>query len=254
MAQPESFLSSSSPKQREWFGRSLRWYSYKFSRRMQRRMGWKLSFAQSGEDLIALRIFQSMGIQKPSYMDVGAFHPYRTSNTALLNLSGCRGINIEPNPAQFPAFVRERPYDINLNIGIADVRGELDYYEMSPSTLNTFSRESMEGFVQEGHPLVATRKIPVWTLAEVVDKYCQGQFVDFLSLDVEGMELAALSTIDFEKSAPIVICAETISYSRTNQGVKEFEVQHFLEGKGYYVFADTHLNTLFVKEDLYHPR
>ena len=122
---------------------------------------------------------------------------------------------------------------------------------MSLPTLNTFSRESMEVFVQAGHPLVATRKIPVWTLADVVDKYCKGRFVDFLSLDVEGMELATLSTIDFEQSAPIVICAETISYSRTNQGVKEYGVQHFLEGKGYFVFADTHINTFFVKDDLY---
>ena len=109
MAQPESLKITPPTRLREWSGRSLQWYRYKFFRRLQARLGLKLSFAQSGEDLIALQIFRSLGIKKPSYMDVGAFHPYRTSNTALLNLSGCRGINIEPNPAQFPEFIRERP-------------------------------------------------------------------------------------------------------------------------------------------------
>jgi hypothetical protein len=43
----------------------------------------KVSFSQIGEDLIVDFIFQVRGIQKPTYIDIGAFHPEFLSNTAF---------------------------------------------------------------------------------------------------------------------------------------------------------------------------
>jgi FkbM family methyltransferase len=230
----------------------LRRTYFSLSYRFQLEMGWKPSFAQMGEDLIILSLFETMGIAKPTYLDVGAFNPYRYSNTALLYLRGSRGINVEPNPQLIAAFQQVRPRDINLNLGIADNKGELDYYMLSVAALNTFSRESAESLVRDGYSIVAIEKIPVWTLTDVVESYCAGRFPDFLSIDIEGLELPIFNTIDYDKSSPLVICAETLAFSPSRKVIKNHELIGFLEGKGYFVYADTHINTLFVKSEAYH--
>ena len=47
------------------------------------------SFSQCGEDLIVNYIFNLRGISLPSYLDIGANHPYFISNTALFHKKGC---------------------------------------------------------------------------------------------------------------------------------------------------------------------
>jgi hypothetical protein len=49
------------------------------------------------------------------YVDVGAHHPHRLSNTALLHhYNGWTGINVEPDERLMAAFLQMRPNDINL--------------------------------------------------------------------------------------------------------------------------------------------
>ena len=79
------------------------------------------SYSQCGEDLLVQYIFNLRGIQKPSYIDIGANHPYFLSNTALFYEKGSRGINIEANPQLAENFKTHRPEDINLNIGIDSI-------------------------------------------------------------------------------------------------------------------------------------
>jgi hypothetical protein len=64
------------------------------------------TYAQHGDDLAVLNIFKRLGIERPSYLDVGAYHPFDLSNTALLYERGSRGINVEPNEAQCLCFMR----------------------------------------------------------------------------------------------------------------------------------------------------
>src|SRR3954469_4320493 len=77
----------------------------------------RIAFSQEGEDLLLARMFehQSEGF----YVDVGAHHPQRFSNTHLLHQRGWRGINIDATPGSMAAFRRARPHDVNLEIAIA---------------------------------------------------------------------------------------------------------------------------------------
>ncbi len=207
----------------------------------------KVSYSQCGEDLIVSHIFRSLSIRDPFYIDIGAHHPFYLSNTAYFYNRGCKGINIEPDPFLFAQFLKKRTRDINLNIGISTFAGDADFYLMSSSTLNTFSYDEAIA-LQENHnvKINEVKKIPVNTLANVITEYCKNQFPDFLSLDTEGYDLAILKTIDFSSNAPLVICVETISYSTTGHGIKDEEINLFLEEKGYLVYADTNINTIFV--------
>ncbi len=59
---------------------------------------YRKSYSQLGEDLIVRYLFDDLKIDKPTYIDIGANDPYILSNTAFFYKSGCKGINIEPNP------------------------------------------------------------------------------------------------------------------------------------------------------------
>jgi FkbM family methyltransferase len=210
----------------------------------------KKSYSQSGEDLIVHYILNSIGLLKPSYLDIGAHHPMYISNTALFYEMGCTGINIEPDPTLFKEFIKYRNRDINLNVGIGLSDGIIDFYMMSTSTLNTFSLSEAEELVKKGYSIVSKVKVPVLPLKDILDKYFGGRFPDFMSLDVEGLDMEILQSIDYESpNVPIVICVETISFSESGAGIKNHEIIQFLQGKGYLAYGDTNINTIFVKEE-----
>ncbi len=94
------------------------------------------SYSQEGEDMILQRI---LGDKKHGfYVDVGAHHPRRFSNTYLFYRRGWSGINIEPNPEAMNAFQVDRERDINLQFGIAEHAENLTYYFFDEPALNTF--------------------------------------------------------------------------------------------------------------------
>ena len=79
----------------------------------------RTSYSQEGEDLILDRLLR----RKPRgyYVDVGAFHPKKFSNTHLFYRRGWSGINIDATPGSMDEFRRVRPRDTNLEIAISDV-------------------------------------------------------------------------------------------------------------------------------------
>ena len=90
---------------------------------------------QEGENIILERIFAKQF--KGLYVDVGAHHPVRFSNTANLYQKGWTGINIEPNQETIKAFKKIRSKDINLNIAISTIKKSCIYYKFKEPALNT---------------------------------------------------------------------------------------------------------------------
>lgn len=212
----------------------------------------KISYSQSGEDLIVKYIFENLNIKNPTYIDIGAHHPYYISNTALFYQNGSIGINIEPDPTLFKAFIKERKKDVNVNIGIGNKNEELDFYIISSTTLNTFSKEEAYNYQKEGnYTIKSIEKIKVRTLSNVINEFSNGIFPQFLSIDAEGIDELIIKSIDFDKNFPIVICIETISFSNSGNGLKNKELIKYIEQKGYLLYADTNINSIFVRENLW---
>jgi len=210
----------------------------------------RTSYSQSGEDIIVKFIFDAIGVARPSYLDIGAHHPDYINNTKLFYDLGATGVNIEPDPCLYALFPKSRPKDTNLNIGVGEKSGELTFYTMDPPTLNTFSKKEAERYVAEyGFKITAEQKLAVSTISEVVERYCNGVFPDFLSIDVEGLDYELVRSIDYTKSTPTVICVETITYSDKGMGVKQQRIIDYLKTKGYMIYADTNINTILVKRD-----
>lgn len=211
----------------------------------------KSSWAQQGEDLIIDFIFKwHLNCQKPSYLDIGANHPFGLSNTYLFYKKGCTGVNIEPDPALIEQFQKLRPRDINLNIGVGVENAELDFYLMSASTLNTFSKETANEYTKSkllGYPtIVEVKKLPVIPVNDVLKKYFSQNQPYFISIDVEGWDYEILSSIDFNLYKPKLICIET------NQGIQNDLDKYagLLASAGYFQYAENSINSIFIKEEI----
>lgn len=208
----------------------------------------KTSWAQQGEDLLIDFIFKSyLNCGNPSYLDIGANHPFALSNTYLFYKKGCRGVNIEPDPALIEEFKRLRPRDININVGVGKEGAMLDFYVMSTPTLNTFSKEVAEKNKRSrhfGYPcIVEVKKIKVVPVNELLKKHFSHNHPYFISIDVEGWDYEILASIDFTLYKPDVICIET------NKAIEENIDEHgrLLAKAGYLQYAETSINSIFVK-------
>ena len=210
----------------------------------------KKSYAQCGEDLIVHYLFHWIGIAKPSYLDLGAHHPTYLSNTYHFYLQHSYGVCVEPDPAYFSGFQKKRGRDICLNVGVGTTTStEADFFLMSAPTLNTFSEEEAKRFEAEtSYKILKQIKMPIIAINEIVEKY----FLDgpnFVSLDIEGLDLAILQAFDFTRWRPQVFCVETVVFSEQRSGAtKVTDVIKFMQEQGYFVYADTYINTIFVDQ------
>jgi hypothetical protein len=56
--------------------------------------------------------------------------------------------------------------------------------------------------------------------------------------------------MDFNRFKPAVFCVETMSFSVSNNAEKCSDIINLLSANGYLSYADTHINTIFVRKDI----
>lgn len=169
----------------------------------------KGDFSQHGEDKFIRSFFSN--VDKGRYLDLGASHPFRISNTYSLYRLGWSGLTVEPIPRLAAMHRRWRPRDLMLNCAVGLEPGSMDFFEMTPSVASTLDEKTAQDFQREGRAVLFKRyKIPVVTLNSLFMRPEAGNSIDFLSIDVEGLDARLLSTIDFRNYRPKLICIECI--------------------------------------------
>lgn len=211
--------------------------------------GRRLSYAQQGEDVVLQAVFEHLGIARPRYLDIGAFHPSIGSNTFLFYVRGSRGVLVEPNPFMAELLRKARPEDVVLDVGVsADGSKEADYYVLRDRPqLNTFSREQADRYVAEAGPGTIEKvvKMPLRPVNEILAEHFADAPPDLVSIDVEGLDLAILQSLDFGRHRPAVFCVETLVYGTNQPREPTLEL---MREHGYAVRAGTFVNTIFVDE------
>lgn len=204
------------------------------------------SYAQEGEDMILLRLFEQRA-EPGFYVDVGAHHPERFSNTLLLYERGWRGINIEPNPSAAAAFRRLRPRDVNLAVGVSDRTGELTYFAFNEPALNSFD-EAHARLIDgtNGYHIVSRTPVGVVRLDAVLQRHLPpGTPIDVLSVDVEGHDAAVLRSNDWSRFRPHYVLVEAIGASVDS--ATRGESHAVLSTHGYSLIAKT-VHTLIYRD------
>jgi FkbM family methyltransferase len=203
-------------------------------------------FSQQGEDLVIEFIFGELGIESPYYIDIGSNHPFKLSNTFLFYQNGGNGICIDPNPFFKSLYKRHRKKDVFLNVGLSS-SGEKSalFYEMDWHEFSTFSKEQAET-VEKNYAgrnnITNVSELPLISLDDLYLKVAKP--VDLLSLDVEGMDLEILSSWNFTKCKPKVICVEHKQFVQEDSA--GISVQSILELNGYKLRSWNSINAIYV--------
>jgi len=209
----------------------------------------KKYYSEWGEDILLSGYCKK---EKGFFVDIGAYHPKRASNTCNFYRKGWSGINIEPNPFTIKSFRRQRKRDINLNLGVSDVKGELDYFVYSKRGLgNTFSIGRNQLVHDDNGAKATVLKINVDTINNILNTFLPfGVQIDFLTIDVEGLELTILKSLDYEKFSPNLILVEDLFFYDQDMDILDYhksELYTFLKSKNYILVGKTWYTLLFKK-------
>jgi FkbM family methyltransferase len=215
------------------------------------------SYSQCGEDMILTFVFKYIGksINDIVYLDIGANHYKNMSNTFLFHELGGNGVTIEANPMFILEHRYFRPRDLVLNIGITTSENNdiLPFYIFNGDGLSTFSEKEKDHVLNQGSQfeLLETINVPTKTINQVIEQNFKTP-IDFITIDVEGLDLEILQSLDFDKYAPIAIVIEVIEFRPyLASGIKNTEFEDFLKTKGYVEFAFTGVNSIFVKKEYF---
>jgi len=203
--------------------------------------------------------FYQQGIDNPTYLDIGANEARYISNSYYFYERGCRGVLVEPNPYLYKKLKAKRPGDtvINTGIGISEVL-EADFYVFPDyaNGLSTFSAEEAKHWEQIGMkglgkiPVEKVIKMSLTPVNGMIEKYFTKAPPNFISLDVEGLDLDILRSMDLAKYRPDLICVETLQYDDQQNGYKNDAIITFMLSKDYVIYADTRVNTIFCRKEI----
>ena len=208
-----------------------------------RRYLMKRSFTKDSEDRMALSVLKKrFGIEPDAvrYMDIGANHYLRGSNSYLCYRYGGNGVLVEADPLLCENLKRMRPRDQVLNVAVTDKEdaGELTFYVCSLPTRSTLDKDQAEALVEAGFSIEKEISIQSMTLSEMIEK--SGVMPDYLSIDVEGYDLRVLKQTDFEKYPIKVIIAE---YDEDDID----EMRSVMASKSYRLYKCYSSNVLFIR-------
>ena len=193
-----------------------------------------ISYSQYLEDLILLCIFYD--IEKGFYIDVGANDPNYISVTKAFYLRNWHGINIEPLPNKYNLLLKDRPRDINLQVGVGKTKGNATLY------LKRAGSTMIPKFANKNSKSI---NIKIETMANICSKYIsRNRNIHFCKIDVEGGEKNVLSGFDFKNYRPKVFIIES---TKPGTGVPCYsEWEYILLENDYSFVYQYRINRLYI--------
>jgi hypothetical protein len=187
----------------------------------------KYYYSQFGEDCV---ITQWVGKHNNAgfFVDVGCYHPVKHSNTFELYKRGWRGINVDLEASKILSFKIRRPGDVNVLSAVSDKAGQVDVF--APKRFSVLTTIDKQKATECNFQKIGV--IPCDTLTNIIDNTkFKGHRIDLLSIDVEGVDLNVLMSLDFERYSPRLIVIE--SSDKDVQAVINSDINRFLVSKGY---------------------
>ena len=182
----------------------------------------KKSYSQCGEDIFILKFFKDK-VTKGTYLDIGAFNPIKFNNTYLLHKKGWKGTNIDLNQTSIDLFNILRPNDKNICAAISNKVEKVEVYiENLFSPLNTISPDHIKLFNNN-----KLKKKTYNIETKIINSLINHKF-DFLNIDIEGLDIKVLKSINLKFYNPRLICIEVLNSKN------ETELSDYLMKYGYY--------------------
>lgn len=188
------------------------------------------SHSQFGEDMVIRSILGDK--HNGFFIDIGAHHPVYCSNTYHFYQKGWKGINIDAIPGSMEIFNLLRDRDINIETCIGPNSGEeVSFYVFDKPGLNTFDAKMAE-LAKKSSKHLNTLHLKTKTLEQCLDDFLpNNQIIDFMSIDVEGVDEIILRSNNWKKYSPKLIIFESFDLSLEN--LKNEGLIKYLNDLGY---------------------
>ena len=150
-------------------------------------------------------------------------------------------------PGSMKLFDQFRPRDINLEQAVSETPEMLTFYRFNEPALNGFdTRLSEERNAAPGaYEIVGTQTLKTRRLDAILDEFFpDGQTIDFLSIDVEGLDGEVLRSNDWTRYSPEVVLVEVLEGRFPD--LLSSVTSRFMSEHGYAVFAKT-VNTVIYR-------
>jgi FkbM family methyltransferase len=173
----------------------------------------RISRSQVAEDLLAT--FYLGREHNITYVDIGCLWPIKFSNTYYFYERSGHGLCIDPNPTLSESYRAIRPRDTFVNYAVGGSSEDLTYYEFENPVFNTLDPKrvaALKAADRPGRRVIRTSNVAVKPLHQILidSKFSENHgAIDFLSIDVEGLEMEILKAIDFTVITPKLIVIET---------------------------------------------
>lgn len=208
------------------------------------------SFSQEGEDLIINRIFNFNKIKPKNifYLDIGAGHPIRYSNTLLFYHQGAKGITVDAHYKNIFLHKFLRPKDLSFNFLLGNSTEIVEYYKFKQPELNTTSQSKVKKLAEHNifsldKEKIIQKKFNDFLNNEIKDNLSK---INFLNVDIEGGELSLVKEIDWTKFKPNIICIE-IANNNFNE-IFESEIYRIISLREYKLFSKLYNSVIFTKD------
>ena len=206
-----------------------------------------VSYGQEGEDrVLASLLFKLHSGKLPSsgfYIDIGAHDPFLYSNTYAFYKLGWFGLNIDAAPGSMSSFNVHRPRDINVEIGIGVVRSIATFHVFNKPALSTFDAQIARDRAIGDRKVIKEVQVEIAPAADIFARYlAPGQIIDFMTVDVEGLDAQVLKSNDWQQYRPMVVAVEI--YGKSVAGALTDEVASLMTAANYVFYSKT-VNTAF---------
>jgi len=182
-------------------------------------------YSQFDEELLIRHFFQDE--REGVFLDVGCAYPIKLNTTYYLEKHlGWKGVAIDAFHYYRDLWKAERPETPLLTNAVGDKDGGwVTFHVAGEPSVSSLDKEQAEKW---GGPAAQPIRVRAITLTKALEE--QGiEKIDFLSLDIEGAEPAALRGFDIDRFAPRLICVEAHAGGEGN----EREILGYFEAHGY---------------------
>ncbi len=206
----------------------------------------KISYSQSGEDLVVTNYLKYKNIEKGKYLDIGAFHPRWASNTHFLHKKGFSGFCVDLDEKRLRWFRFARGNKVQTICGAVSNSNDefIEVYKFkrkSPfSLIDTTSLEHAEYFSAKGNNKYEIIKVKNFHINEIFKKVGK---INVLNIDIEGKDFDVIKSSNLEIIDPEIILIED------NSGYfPHDELEVFFNKKNYYLISICGLTKCFAKK------
>lgn len=171
------------------------------------------NFSQNNEQEIILNFF---GDKVGTFLDCGANDGITLSNTYALVWKGWGGTLVEASPVAYERLLKTHPTNFNLvmlNVAAGSYDGEIVLHESGEllgkgdvALVSSTRQDETERWTALNMPFKDVT-VPCKTF-ESMQKMTKHKKYDFVSLDIEGMELDLLPQMNFDELETKLACIE----------------------------------------------